>query len=78
MDISRVPEHTIENLIKAVIKHVNAVTVTNGEEDRNDILIELIQTIKEYSKDVEDYERKDYLSKRFARRHCIEDYPDSE
>ena len=63
MDISKVPEHTIVNLIKAVIKHT---TAWHGE-DRTDMLIDLIQTIKEYSKDVEEYERKQYLSRRFAR-----------
>ena len=78
MDISKVPEHTIVNLIKAVIKHTTAVTASHGEEDKTDMLIDLIQTIKEQSKDVEEYERKEYLSRRFARRHCIDEYPDSE
>ena len=64
MDISKVPTHTIEKLIKTVINHNNVLAVTNGEEDRNDMLFEIIQIIKEYSKDVEDYDQQDY-----ARRH---------
>jgi hypothetical protein len=72
MDISKVPTHTLTNLIKAVIMHLNKEVVTHGEENNNKKLDELINNIFVYSTDAEQFARTDYLSRRFARRHCFD------
>lgn len=72
MDISKIPIHTLVDLIKSVVRHLNKDTVTNGEENNNEKLNEIINAIFMYSTDIEEYARTDYLTRRFARRHCID------